>query len=220
MLIDCSRRTCIIRDHGTRCEIYPPAMVAGKALPTDNAEEQSLTSPLQQNAESQTAWSLCSPKQASKLLRTTGTKYIMVNVRESKQSNPISLANISHPQRDTGGDGQKQVGGSHHPQRCTVRPDANARGHGPSPDLGQPSTRPTKLAKGNPGGAVRHHIPKPSVPTRDCVGASDQRPSTQKQNSANVPDSTSRENAVIAAAEATCLGQTQQEQDPDTTPLM
>jgi hypothetical protein len=125
VLIDCARRTCIIRGHGTRCEIYPLAMVSGKPEATEEPNDRFLSSMLRQQRRSQTAWSLCTPKQAAKLLRSTGTKYIMVNVRDSKQ--PLSQAIDSTLPLDRERGGNKQVGGKSRHQPHPFRSDDDAR---------------------------------------------------------------------------------------------
>jgi hypothetical protein len=137
--ICCRKRTINIRAHGKRCEIYPLGASPAVKQPGQGADERILAALAGSMRSPQAALTLCSPKQAAKLLRATGTDYYMVNVRHmpSASSNPLQANSLRSPD---GTLGAIQIGGNTRPHLPDERLDAEVRTFlAPDLDSGIPS---------------------------------------------------------------------------------
>ena len=223
VLIDCGRRTCIIRAHGTRCEIYPLVQTVRQGKPKQEPLRAVLASMQRGEQEGYTAWDVCTPKQAARLLRKQGTEYLMVNVRPSNEHDYLSQAKGLSPERDPRGTGKrKPTGGSYHPRADRGSHDTAVRGPCPLPE-GEPTRPCFVMGNGAPGSAEgrQQRRKRPPNDTQSTGGAvvPDQHVRWNDLAAMQV-DSTSRTGPQVQNAE-TCLGQTQRTgQDPITTPAM
>ena len=153
--ICCRRKTINIRAHGKRCEIYPLGASPAVKVPGDGADDRILAAMEQSMRSPQAALTLCSPKQAAKLLRTTGTDYYMVNVRHmpSTSSIPLQANSLRSP---NGTLGTIQIGGNPRPHLPDERLDAEVRTFlAPVLDSGIPSISSERDFE-HPGGLPNH----------------------------------------------------------------
>ena len=221
VLIDCGRRTCILRSHGTRCEIYPLALPQRQGKPQPEPLVALLAS-LQQGEGGQPAWDVCTPKQAARLLRKPGSEYLMVNVRPSTEHSHLAQAKDPCLGHDPPGTGDPSLTGeSSKPSSDPGRTGAAVRGPCPVPDGG--TTRPCfVMGKGGPRSAVtRRQRGRTRSPIRTsatgATGTVTDHHVRFEGLAAMQGDSESRPGPRAQNAES-CLGQTQQQgQAPDAT---
>ena len=223
VLIDCGRRTCIIRSYGTRCEIYPLALTERQGKPRPEPLKQVLAS-MQMGEGGQPAWDVCTPKQAARLLRKQGTEYLLVNVRASNEHDYLAQAGKPRPWNDPRGNGNENpTGGSSHPGMDPAGEGDTVRGPCPVPD-GEPTRPCFVMGSGAPRSAAGRRKRKKRPPKRTQAtggpGAATDHRARRRKLAAMQVDSTSRPGPPTQNA-STCLGQTQKTgQDPDTTPAM
>ena len=176
---------------------------------------------LRQRRRDQAAWSVCTPKQAAKLLRTKGTKYIMVNVQDRKQ--PVSQATDSTLPTDQERGGKKQVGGKPRHPPHPFRTDHDERAGSPPIPVGDQLPTYLALAQSKPGGpSKRPRSNNPETPRAGSVLPVQQTEAVSNGNAAIVTDSQGDRNGNRDGNGLlkSCLGQTQTGQEPNTTPQM
>ena len=182
VLIDCRRRTCNIRAWGKRCKIYPLAQERRDANALSPVIPEWLLNPMVEVTQGgQAACTVCSPKQAAKILkRVPGARHILVNVRSGQEQDPLDATADAHkwpgPHSDSGTQQDALGSVASHPETCVpVGQQDDAREKGPCAGS-EDNPGPDPLSQGlEPLWSHRNSVPNRADATSASLGTTDHR---------------------------------------------